>query len=200
MFDRSKPFYPFVMQCYAALWGIKELAAHGTALPSERSQLTVPTTPNGEADAIIRRLAETPHLELVNPINLAVTHGERFKLDAEFMAKELANNFDYHAPYTLVALRMLLLAAYEISKPWKVENDPLWEFFRHVRNAAAHNGRFRIDAEPKIPARWGTFEIKDTSLDGVPLFKPPNEGLFHLGDAIAFLHDVEVATPTMKAS
>jgi hypothetical protein len=111
---------------------------------------------------------------------------------------------EFGGPDALESLRPraaggLLIQAYEASRLWS-DHSPLWEFFRHCRNGAAHNGRFRfVGNEPIRPAEWRTFRI-ERALNGTPVFAGPDgRGLLEPGDCLAFLSDVEAATPGIPA-
>src|SRR2546423_11506645 len=68
--------------------------------------------------------------------------GVKVKIDA--LAKEIFNNHEVPLNYfNRMSAGSLLILAHEITKG--VHNhDPLWEFLRHCRNAAAHKGYFNF--------------------------------------------------------
>jgi hypothetical protein len=78
-------------------------------------------------------------------------------------------------------------------------HDPLWEFLRHCRNAAAHKGFFNfMHGGPKRPAKWRGLEIV-SSLQSTPLFNDPQvSGFLGIGDALHLLSDVEQTFPKMQ--
>ena len=93
-----------------------------------------------------------------------------------------------------IASSGLLLAAWEVSTPFRASNPehPVWQFFRHVRNAAAHDAGINLrPGQPDRPAIWNSITITPT-MHGFPLFHyPPDDGLFSPGDCLYLLRDVE---------
>ncbi len=71
-------------------------------------------------------------------------------------------------------------------------HEPIWEFLRHLRNAAAHGGRFHfVNKEPRRPAVWRTKAI-DRSLQGTAIFAAPlNAGFLGPGDVLYLLADID---------
>ena len=88
---------------------------------------------------------------------------------------------------------MLINTAYE-SVASKNDHAPLFEFFRHIRNAASHNNVFNFrDWEPQREARWRSKQI-DHKLKGKanPFFGTVCFPDFvAAGDAILLLSDIE---------
>ena len=104
---------------------------------------------------------------------------------------------------------MTVLSAFDkiiklIEKP-----SPVKEFFRHIRNAAGHNGKFhftkavlnKTSGELKETAKWRSFQIK-ASMQGIRLFplnKKDNEAFWGQGDFVDFLLDFENHHPEIKS-
>ena len=91
----------------------------------------------------------------------------------------------------ILSARTILVGCYEKLKNKKSLNDsPIFEFFRHIRNAAAHDGRFDIrQGSVEKSAQWRDKTIS-YSLNGQELFGE----FFAIGDTILFLQDVEKYT------
>jgi hypothetical protein len=98
------------------------------------------------------------------------------------------------------AAEYLLILAHETTAGHHT-HDPLWEFLRHCRNAAAHGGRFELrHGEPKRPATWRNLTIT-TGLAGTRLIDGPRrptsaaddveKGLLAVGDVVPLLWDIE---------
>lgn len=86
-----------------------------------------------------------------------------------------------------LSAQILLNDCYEIAiKKAKNPNSELMEFFRHIRNACAHNGHFFITKNVSRMAKWRDKEIAK-ELNGLPLFN-----FIAIGDCLLFLRDVEV--------
>jgi hypothetical protein len=208
-FDRSKPFYPMVMTYVAALHGFTEL------LSRHLTRITVPTVPEdatgtttgvppaqtigkgGEKELIA--FFEVPNhrhvTALLFPLKLkSESDPQPVELDVEDIAREVFDNGAYLAPWLPTAGNMLLISSHDATKAHS-NQGPLWEFFRHCRNAAAHGGRFNLlGGEPKRPASWRGLTITP-ALAGQPLFKGPTGGLISPGDPIRLLWDIEQSTP-----
>jgi hypothetical protein len=155
----------------------------------QRLRELLPQTPNLPLD---RLLTHTSPFEIVGSRSLKC----RSQMDGvEFSAEQLAGVYLARADRQVRALAVsagsLLIAAYEVTKNMS-DRGPVWEFFRHCRNAAAHGGRFNFTAqEPSRPAAWKTIHV-DSTLQGTPLFDLPGvQGLLGLGDPILLLWDIE---------
>ena len=92
--------------------------------------------------------------------------------------------------------------AHEITKdkPYRA-TDEKWEFLRHCRNAAAHNGRWNlVGREPRRPARWRDIKL-GSDIHDRPLLKVKDSdsaGSLNLGDPIALLWDIEQDNPAIR--
>ncbi len=74
----------------------------------------------------------------------------------------------------------------------RILESPEMEFFRHVRNAAAHGNRFTfVGAEPRRHAAWRTVNINQTAHNGTQCFGK----LLNAADALALLGDIEQMLP-----
>jgi hypothetical protein len=125
--------------------------------------------------------------------------GHVLHYDSELIHEEVSGSVAELLPFLLRSAGGLLIVAYEATKAYG-NKEPLWEFFRHARNAAGHNGHWRfLNGEPKRSAAWGPFRLT-SSMDGSLLFHSDHEpGTFSLGDPILLLWDIEQATPSISA-
>jgi hypothetical protein len=99
------------------------------------------------------------------------------------------------------APKNLLIVAYEIAKDYmkgEVGNsEPMWEFLRHARNAAAHNGKWNLlNGEPRHSAEWRSIRL-DPSFHGKDLLG--GSGTLGLADPIFLLWDIEQKYPGMTS-
>ncbi len=203
-FDRSKPFYPLVMNYVVQLLGFKELALRGVTGPREFAEIVkqVPAlgniSPGKEADAA------TVHeglRKLMGPLQLRSEFLDTtIDVDVDEMAREVASNSHYLASQLMRSAESLLILAHELNKDegWH-DQGLLWEFLRHCRNGAAHGGRFHfLHGEPRRPAQWGAFQIIP-ALEGTSVFKGADKiGMLSPGDPVRLLWDIEEAYPDMK--
>jgi len=195
LFDRAKPFYPIVMAYLIQLHALKEIPALGV-LGSVRAW-NLEQLPGTEAEHEELRVSID---KLLSPLSL-VTTGDHNRLDIpiDFVAKEFVNNLNYLIGHQILAALNVLVMAHEITKdqPYRVP-DERWEFLRHCRNAAAHNGNwYFLNGEPRRPAKWRGIDL-DPAMNGQPLLKGPDgNGSLNLGDPIALLWDIEHENPGM---
>jgi hypothetical protein len=204
-FDRSKPFYPLVVNYLTLLVGFKELGLRGVTGPQEfetlinRSPALGVVPPGSKATAATVR----EHLRtLSGPLKLkSEFSNDHIVINIDELAHEVVSNFSFLASVVMRSAGSLLILAHEISKeePWHDQGE-LWEFLRHCRNASAHGGRFNLSyKEPRCAARWGKLEITK-SLQGMWLFKDAQgSGLLSPGDPIRLLWDIEQAYPQMQS-
>lgn len=202
-FDRGKPFYPLVISYIIQLLGFKELAVRGLIgkrIVTRKDILNADS--NYVSDFVSERVNESYIEKLLGPLELrSEFQDNRIIVYPDEMARDLADNFSYILPFYLRAASSLLILAHEMTKDQSYrDNGPLWEFLRHCRNAATHNGLFHfIREEPRRPAVWGSFII-EIGLQGTPLFKDANgDGMLSYGDPIRLLWDIEQAYPDMIA-
>jgi hypothetical protein len=96
-------------------------------------------------------------------------------------------------------LRTLLISAYEVSVQHYDPNESVWRFFKHARNAAAHDGFFYLIIRNGIspisgskPAIWRTKEIQ-MFMNGDPLFIEADgkKPFLEPGDVLQLLKDIE---------
>ena len=153
-FDRGKPFYPLVMNYVTQLLGFKELAVRGLIGPRKVTEEEFLDTPRdwnpARVDESIRGIEK-----LLGPLELrSEFQGNRIIVDADEVAGEIADNHLYLLPFYIRAAGSLLVLAHEMTRDQSYrDNGPLWEFLRHCRNAATHNGlihsgEWSLDVQP----------------------------------------------------
>lgn len=205
-FDRSKPFYPYIINYIASLHGkielisrdiysrIEQEIAKGSDLNQFKRYLT---EGNIKYEKIFEEILRTNVKPTVLIGELSLRSEQRqnqIEISINEIAKDFVDNHINLLPFQIKASGTLLLMAYEVSPNIKYENnDYLWNFLYHCRNAIAHNGQFKIDERGKrrFPAIWDTLEILE-SMDGMNLFKDGvNPGLLSPGDPLYLLYDIE---------
>ena len=127
-FDRSKPFYPLVMQYIAQLIGFKDLLARGCIGPPdiERAMENFIGTDRTETSKNLTKL--------LGPLELrASAHVETLKVPVDAIAKELVANHLFLINYLPISAGSVLMLAHEICKEKPAhDTGPLWEFLRIV--------------------------------------------------------------------
>jgi hypothetical protein len=209
-FDENKPFYPLVLSYVAQLHGFIELASRGFKLhleeiKSRRFGEHVLT----EQISSLSTDKEKQVWEAVNQGGITGLIGKQelgskvvgtgIKINIELLAKAtLMDHKAYLDHFMRMSSGSLMILAYETTKDYHT-HDPLWEFLRHCRNAAAHKGYFNLlHGEPRRMAKWRGIEIV-SSLQGTPLFFDSIKlGFLGIGDTLYLLSDIEQAFPNIK--
>lgn len=83
------------------------------------------------------------------------------------MSYRIAFNSSLPASAALAVVRSsfnaMLSGSFEAIKHWPQAKDQEWfHFSRHVRNAAAHNGRFHFNNGSGLPAKWRNMVIEQS--------------------------------------
>ena len=104
----------------------------------------------------------------------------------------------------------IIIVGYQKLMTINPKDSDVLEFFRHIRNAAAHNGRFYfkqgkngpldVNGQLKKKASWNGFVI-DGCLNNSLMFnvsKSSEDKFWDLGDLIEFLLDIENYYPEIK--
>lgn len=197
-FDRSKPFYPLVMQYCIQLVGFKELTVRyvaGTSTLQEAICRVTRLSPEQSTDAA--GLAANLK-KLLGPLELCSSfRAEPLKVPVDDIAQEVGSNAVFLGSHLMLSAGSVLVLAHEMCKHKSAHNTgPLWEFLRHCRNAAGHGGKFNfLHGEPRRPANWGAVEIV-SGLQGSQLFKGADgQGLLGPADPIFLLWDIEQTYP-----
>jgi hypothetical protein len=209
MFDPTKPFHPFILAYQAAVHGTFDLLARravdllGESYRANPHQEIVSVGTDIAVVSPERFIigSKTPLLTESNP-RLGTVIGYDFELDVLALESEFYEHGSEIIGTVMDAhLRMLILACWAVidkATMKRLEPTDTWQFFRHCRNAAAHNGHFRFDDVPKKslavkPVHWSGLSIT-VSMEGDPLFanKPGGvTGFLRPADIIKLLYDVE---------
>lgn len=199
LFDRGKPFYPFIMSFQTSTHGFIDLVSRRLVdlAKDDGVEDLIGIDPAFKVDRF-KGAHKTPQFI---DIELSGGSGPALKVDIADLEGEIFNEANYLTPFILAApVRMLILACYEVSKDQparkkdKTFEDPAWNFFYHIRNAAAHNGKFRIDRPitSASPAKWRNKEVTD-AMQGTPLLEieAGKRPFLQAADVMRFLHDIE---------
>jgi hypothetical protein len=207
-FDPAKPFYSLVLAYLCQVHGLAELISRGFYQKFEKFIQEVRPSPHiprkqlialflATIDEAIRGDAEQTLLggttTLMLPLEMQAWSGEGIKWNVAELADTVFTD-KYNAAlryFNRLTAGSLLVMAWEHVKA-KHRRDPVAQFLRHCRNAAAHNGVFTFDrGQPNKPAEWHGISIV-RGLEGTPLFvDPPRKGFFGPGDALYLLADIE---------
>lgn len=147
------------------------------------------------SEGIKNKIVEKPFTTPLTMDNLILfSNVKPITIDMNEMVTDLTEEIlksDYLASFC-PTMEYLLITAFALtsSEYNKHKDEPHWLFFRYIRNAAAHGGRFNFTVSIK-EAQWNDIVI-DKSLQDSKLFKTnKHDGLLNLGDAILFLLDIE---------
>jgi hypothetical protein len=216
-FDQAKPFYPLIVQYLIFLNGLKELPVRSIFDSQyESPDITVREQIEKELGKPINfvKLSSQDRVKVADSIKTLVKSLERVQgnlhlqsicsdpveIDINALAKEIESDLSFQLSFAMRAASSMIILAHEFCKDHSYHNhDPLWEFLRHCRNAAAHGGAFTFrNREPRHPAEWRGIQIL-TRLQGTPLFKDETSyGLLSPGDPIYLLWDIEQAYPQIQ--
>jgi len=201
-FDRSKPFWSLILTLNVTLHGNTDVLSRVITkkirkLNNDLSHSELVDYSSFDLNRFIDQGLTTELLEG------GISLGSSVRDDINLYLEVLENEFDSYylllvADLINIPLRMLVISAYEITKDEHYSNDPLWQFFRHVRNASAHNNKFTFTKnEPRYPALWRSKSIS-RDLAGTHLFnsdpsmKPDSKNFFLMpADILLMLNDIE---------
>lgn len=121
------------------------------------------------------------------------------EVDIKQLSHEVFNECLYLLDAINNSASILLISAYACTKDYDDQNDPIWNFFYHCRNACAHNNRFKI-VKKRFPAKWRSLEITLEN-NRSQVFKGSDDvGLLYPGDAVLLLWDIEQKYSSMLAN
>ena len=201
LFDRSKPIYPFVMAFSAACHGSIDLVSR-RVVDLVREGGSVQKLQ--EFDPAIRAerfkgASKTPQLV---DLEFQCQTGLTLTVDWLDLEKEVFNEGHYLMPRLIEsAIRALIISCYAAIEDSHYDGtDEVWRFFKYVRHAAAHDGRFEVRKNrdgsdpitPARPAKWSGKEIF-MHTHGTSLLQPENGNppFLFAGDVLRLLHDIE---------
>jgi hypothetical protein len=191
------PFYGLVVAYLCQVHGFNEIASRG--LRAQIDQLG----PDGLQEMLdhiddertreaMKGIASGGITGLLAEPGLHSEAGQRVNVDISKLASAVVRE---HRPAVIYLNRLsagaLLILAWETTEERHTNNED-WEFLRHCRNAAAHDGRFTFRRdEPRRPAKWRGLEIV-RGLEGRTLFHDgTNPGFLGPGDTLHLLSDLE---------
>jgi len=129
-----------------------------------------------------------------------------FEFDPYQSSIEFVNDTGGITSANIELTHMTIIIAFEKIANLNLSGE-VFEFFRHIRNASAHNGKFHFskkalnkDGELLKLAKWRNFEIK-ASMGGLNLIlenKDDTTSFFDQGDLVEFLLDFENHYPEIK--
>jgi hypothetical protein len=195
-FDRSKLFYPFIIQYITALHGLNDLLTRGVINLAKDSYddygKLLKDLEQNNLGPKLKEILASDNRSLLFDIKLYSKSVKKYiEFDINEISKDLITNINYLAKYQVVSANSLLISTYEISKKYEIKND-VWNFFYHCRNAAAHDGKLNITKIKRFPAKWEGLEILPSD-NGKDLFGSlDRDGLLFIGDPIRLLWHIEV--------
>ena len=143
-FAKDKPFYWLVTTFLAAIHGYLELVSRGV-------KQRVDSMPAIDLDDLVAGIDERHRDDmrlllnggvtgLLGKQNLPSTTGPPLRVDLPTLANELLNSETSINYVSRSAASALLLLAWDLTAA-EHTSHPTWEFLRHCRNGAAHDGR-----------------------------------------------------------
>lgn len=198
-FRPDGPFYGPVVSYLCQLHGFNEIASRGVRRQMDRLDVSgidemLAVTPDARTREAFRSIAQGGVTNLLAEPTLHAVVGDPLHVDIGGLADAI---YAEHRRALSVHVRLsagsLLLLAWEVSRDQRT-TDPIWEFLRHSRNAAAHNGQFTFrHREPRRPASWRSKDITP-HLEGRLLFTDGSvPGLLGPGDVVYLLADLDAS-------
>jgi len=213
--DSSNFFYQNIMTLAYSQFGINELLARGfynfkkSQFPDETLFIKEIESNNFPLDVekeILNTETFTPLIYV--PGFLTKDRSKSYEIDIDESARKLFFEAEYPFDANSQLTYLTIITAWEKAMVHKLQDKPVLQFFRHIRNAAAHNGRFHFEKnvideksrELKKKAQWNQFEIKSSlqNMKLIPKFKEENEAFWDQGDLVEFLIDFENHYPELK--
>lgn len=205
-FNRENIYYPLIMNYIYSIHGFIDLVSRGLI-----NQLVELKKVNSEDE--INNLITSLHIlddttknefkkiDKTAPLFAKQKFTKSDGKDIEFEINEIADEMIKNGVYLISTLKnsacILLITAFEKTKDRDDQQEPIWNFFYHCRNAAAHDNKFKIKRD-RFPAKWGNLEITK-NMNGSKLFHENiKDGFLNYGDPIALLWDVEQKCKSMK--
>jgi hypothetical protein len=198
-FSENGPFHPLVIAYLAQAHGLIELASRGLLAHTENiGEDNVRHWIRNEAGprerSALERVVGATATPLIEDLTLASQVNGAITVNSDELGRQIFwKHRDPLRRFNTATAGGLLVLAWE-STTGNHSREPLWEFMRHCRNAAAHRGHFTFKhGEPRRSAAWRTLDI-GRDLEGSALFPdPPNPGFMAVGDVLHLLNDVESA-------
>ena len=205
-FCRGKIYYPLVMNYIYSIHGFIDLVSRGlinklVELRISKSEDEIDDVINSlniQDDAIKNQFKE---IDKTAPLfakqKFIKSDGKEIEIDINEIAEEMLTKGVYLSATLKNSACTLLISAFEKTKDWDDQNDPIWNFFYHCRSASAHDNKFKIEKD-RFPAKWRALEITKI-MNGNKLFKEnKHDGFLNFGDPIALLWDIEQKYRSMK--
>lgn len=208
----SSVFYSLISNCIASIHGNLDLVSRGlinsiiaNKFNKEQIELLLSTAKMKDdfKSGFVDNPSKTPlfgQLQFINSLN-----DKKFEIDIDGLSNLIFTRKFNPVDHINQAIRILIITAYQFTKQYN-DKSPIWEFFRHIRNASAHGGKFNFTynsyekkQEPVRKAKWHSIEIVG-QLQGTKLFvEKPGVGLLYAGDIVLLLMDIEDQYPDIKS-
>jgi hypothetical protein len=206
--DKSNFFYDTIVTLAYSQFGIDELYSRGfmtfklKQFPDRNdfiNDINQYNFPQGVKDQIFRTRTFTP---LIFVPGFQTKDANRvYQMEPNYSAVHFIQDTGGRTKANLELTHMTTIVAWEKAIAFNLADTPVLQFFRHIRNAAAHNGKFHFTknaldsktGELIKEAKWRTFEIK-ASFQGSTLIlvdKNDQNSFWDQGDLVEFLLDFE---------
>ncbi len=214
--DKSNAFYPLITIFFLSFHGILEFSCRKLIVDlksySKSENDFYESIDEIPINLPIHLKEELKKFKAFTPMIFSIEANKKMSADSYYFDLEKSlSQFESIEEVTKninILANILIIASYEVLFEKNPRSNEVLEFFRHVRNAAAHNGKFHftdkvIDKnknELKKIAKWNKFEVK-LNLQGYKLFnvnKTNNNNFWEYVDLIEFLLDIENHFPELK--
>lgn len=213
--DKDNFFYQSVMALSFAQFGINEMFARGFVIKHQAlfpdlndyinyvNGLDFPTEIKQQ---ILKTQTFTPLIFV--PGFRTKDNSKVYRMDPDFSALKFVAEQGGYSDKNIEFTHMTIISAWEKIMGLNLADSPTLQFFRHIRNAAAHNGKFHFDkqvinqasGELKLKAEWKKFIVTPTlqDLHLIARSKSDTDFFWDQGDLVEFLLDFENHYPELK--
>lgn len=213
--DKNNFFHEDIVVMAYSQFGINELFARGFTMQMIRNYPNIQDRQNALLEyefpteineQIINVQTFTPMIFV--PGFETKNRDKIYQMEPNYSASELVNDFRGLFGSNIKITRMTIISTFEKASQSVNRDSEVFEFFRHIRNAAAHHGIFKLTnavldrntGELQKKAKWDSFEItsKNQGQKLLPDSKDDKSAFWNQGDFVEFLLDFENHHPEIK--
>lgn len=215
--NKNSFFYDYITTLAYSQFGINELFSRGFYLQKRNEfpndlefidEIRKFNFPEEVEEEIFRTQTFTPLIFV--PGFVSKNEKTVFRLDPNLSALKFIDDTRGITDTNIRLTHMTIISAFEKIMQQNLDDSHVLQFFRHIRNASAHDGKFHFDKKVIDPknnvlikkAHWKEFNIQP-SLQGKRLIKEnkdDKEAFWDQGDFIEFLLDFENYYPKLDGN
>lgn len=213
--DKKNFFYDNIVSLAYTQFGTNEMFSKGLFIKAVKKYPDIHDRdqyfrtlgfPDDVRDQLSRTRTFTPKIYIPSFIKKDKTNA--FTMNIEASAIEFLNDTKGRSGKNIELTHMTIITAWEKIIDLNLTDSAELQFFRHIRNAAAHNGRFyfsknilnKQNGQLFKKAKWKDFEVTASMQDQAlfVLTKDDHIGFWDQGDLVEFLLEFELHYPEIK--